>query len=427
MTSPADQSGQPLSRIPFEATHPPLTRAAAQKRSPESAIEVIDRLAAIWDEVVHRIIGEMMDLASAERVPLHINLREEMVLELAQLQIWLGERVVEKRMTGRDLALVDVEREREGCLGPQGAGIITSTARMAYERIWLKRMEERWKPKTARAIEREATPRQAKLAIKSVGKNHFIPRWFIRDNWAVDGKVLRWRHGTEGWSSRRLGFGQWGFRRNLHSDRLEAYFGLLEGDAKKPVQMLLETNPLNGPQRESLVGFLIIQVLRNPSFIDKVRKGLEPELAELGHANDTKMPQKAYEALYRNNDLYHQLAHPIMWSRWAIVEAQSPVFVLPDTFGVRGDFGDGLRLIAPLTPHACFVTLPRRETEKRIVPLRLTNDDHIARRISTALICGAEEDFLSHTDFRPDARVEKISFGDILREIEATIERRTVF
>ena len=58
---------------------------------------------------------------------------------------------------------------------------ISATARIIHERIWSKRLEERWKPKSA---EREANPRRAKLAVKPVGKNHFIPRWLIRDHWA---------------------------------------------------------------------------------------------------------------------------------------------------------------------------------------------------------------------------------------------------
>jgi hypothetical protein len=83
---------------------PPLTRAAAQRLFPETPLEVIDALATIWDEFVHRIIDEMMELTRIDQVPLHINLREEMVLELAQLQLWLGEGVINKRMTGRDLS-----------------------------------------------------------------------------------------------------------------------------------------------------------------------------------------------------------------------------------------------------------------------------------------------------------------------------------
>lgn len=423
MTSPTELS-RSRSEAQFNPANPPLTRAAALKLFPEAAVEVIDPLATIWDEVVHRIVCEMMNHASTDGEPLHINLREEMVLELAQIQLWLGHAVVEKRMKGRDPSIIDIRQEREECLGPRGAEVISTTARMAHEHIWSKRMAERWKPKSQKAVGREAAPRQTKLPIKPVEKNHFIPRWFIRDNWAVNGEVLRWRRGNEGLSSAPRGFGKWGFRRNLYSDRLEAYFGLLEGDARKPIQMLLDTKPLNGPQRDSLVGFLVIQILRNPTFIEVLRRGLGPKLTKLGYTSDPKMLQKAYETLYRNNDLYHQLAHPVMWSQWAIVQAPSPLFVLPDTFGARGNFDGGLRLIAPLTPRICFVTLLSTETEKRIVPLRLAADEPLARRISNALVCSAASEFLSHPDFRPEEQIREVTVASVLDEVRIAIEDR---
>ena len=219
----------------------------------------------------------MLTLHEAVNVELHINIREEVVTELAQLRFWLAEKVVEKRVAGRDLSSIDPEQEREECLGLDGADTISATAWLVHERIWSRRLEERWKPKSAKAIEREANPPRAKkLAVQPVGNNHFIPRWFIRDHWATDGKVLRWRRTSEGWTSRKIGFGQWGYRRELYSNQLEAYFSLLEGDARRPIEMLLATLPLNAPQREALVGFLVIHVLRNPYFIAALQRASAP-------------------------------------------------------------------------------------------------------------------------------------------------------
>ncbi|MGY4225070.1 hypothetical protein ACVMIH_002431 [Bradyrhizobium sp. USDA 4503] len=417
MTSPTE----PQPKIPFKPVYPPLTRAAVQKLFPGAALEVIDPLAEVWDEVVHRIVSEVMDLAGTDAEPLHINLREEMVLELAKLSLWIGHRVAEKRLSNRDPTVVDIEREREECLGPQGAAAISGTAQLAYEHVWRKRVVERWRPKSKKALEREATPRIGKLAVKRVEKNHFIPRSFIRDYWAIDGQVLRWRRVNDGWSSASRSFGKWGYQSNLYSDRLEAYFGLLEGDAKTPIQMLLEWKPLNEPQRNALVGFLIIQILRNPTFIKGLHHTLSTERIELGHI-DREMMRKAYETLYSNNDIYHQLAHPVTWSRWALVKASLPLFVLPDTFCVYRDLGDGLRLITPLTPRVCFVTLPGREAQKRIVPLQLCADELLARRISGLLIKHAEKEFISHAEFRFDEQImEGGSFDEILREVEFAI------
>lgn len=412
------------STLPFRPRHPPATKAAIEKLRPGSDPELIRPLALIWDEVLHRIIDRTMVIAAEDAPTLHINIREDMILELARLQLWMAERVVEKRLGTRALEEIDPAAERYQCLGPPGESAIVNTSNMIHEHIWARLMQERWKPKSDKAAEREANPRKATLAINPVGKNHYIPRWFIRDHWAVDGKVMRWRRTASGWSGALRGFGRWGYGHNLYSDRLEAYLALLEGDAKQPVEMLLDTRPLNGPQRESLVGFLIVQILRNPFLADKLREQMVPVIAELGYGDDPEMAAKAYESLYSDNAFYHQLAHPVMWSRWALIKSPAPVFVLPDTFGARCDVGDGLRMIVPLTPNVCFVTLPGREQEKRVVPTWLTVDDALARRISNALIGSAAREFLSHPDFAPDLAAEHAELAELLRDIEAAVDQK---
>lgn len=420
----AETGSLPTQTLPFRPNHPPMTLGAARKLRPQANPRSIRPLALIWDEVLHRIIDRTMVRGAADAPPLHINIREDMVLELAKLQLWLADRVVEKRLGERAIEDIDPDAERLHCLGPAGESAIVDTSNMIYEHIWAKLVEQRWKPKSDKAAEREANPRQAKLAVKPVGKNHYIPRWFIRDNWAVDGKVTRWRRNGSGWESALRSFGKWGYGHNLYSDRLEAYLALLEGDAKLPIEMLLDTRPLNGPRRQSLVGFLVVQILRNPFFKDALREQMITVIAELGYGDDPEMASKAYETLYGNNDFYNKLAHPVMWSRWALVKAPSPVFVLPDTFGARSDLGDGMRMIVPLTPTVCFVTLPSRESEKRIVPSWLTIDDALAGRISAALIGSAAREFLSHPDFEPEACIPDVALAELLNEIEAAIDRK---
>ena len=312
-----------------------LSCPVVRRLFPQVELPSIDALTGIWDEVIDRIIDEMMALHKTNHTELHINIREEMTLRLAQLQSWVAEWVVEKRTTGRDLPSIDPSEEREECLGQESEGTISATAHIIYERFWSKLLEQRWKPKSAKAIEREANPKRTKLPVKPVTKNHFIPRWFIRDYWSTNGKILRWRRTLDSWTSSKRPFGQWGYHRKLYSDRLEAYLSLLDGDTKQPIQMLLETHPLNPPQREALVGFLVIQFLRNPYFIARLQQGLAPIIAELGDDGDPEMPRKAYESLYRNNELYHRIAAPLMWSPWAIVRSERPVFLLPDTFAIR--------------------------------------------------------------------------------------------
>lgn len=422
MKAPDDERAT-AGMLPFKPRRIPMCRSEIIKRFPNADEKEVIALGTIWDEVAHHIINEMLALSLENAEALHINVREDMALELAQLLLWLSERIIERRTDGREFSDIDPVEERKACLSPEGAKTITGTAHLAYEHIWKRKIDERWKPKSAKAVEREERPRSATLAIKPVAKNHFIPRWFIRDLWAIDGKVLRWRRTETGWASAQRGFGEWGYRHNLYSDGLEAYFALLEGDAKRPIEMLLDTHPLNRQQREFFVGFLVIQLLRNPFVSEVVQQGIAPVIAREGYADDPNMAARAFESMFRNNDLYDQVARPLMWSRWAIVTSATPLFVLPDTFGARGDAGDGLRMIVPLTPKACFVTLSDREQEKRVVPRYLPADERLARQISSALIQATGSEFLSHQDFVPDSAPAP-EFGTLLDDIAHAIAPR---
>lgn len=409
--------------LPFFPSKIPHCLTAVRRQAPLDAEHIVHPLATIWDEVVHRVTLELMGLVTHADAELHIDIREEMILELARLQIWLGERVVEQRIDSRPLSTIIPDVEREACLGPKGADKICGTARMAYDHVWKKITDERWKPKSAKAHKRARNPRQAKLAVKPVAKNHFIPRWFLKDNWATDDLLRRWRRTRKGWTSSPRNFGKWGFRHALYSDQLEAYFALLEGDAKRPIEMLLGTRPLNGPQREAFVGFLIIQMLRNPHLIEAIEKGIAPLIAKGGHDDAPKMARQAYETLFQNNELYDRFAQPIMQSRWAIVKSSSPIFVLPDKFGLQEDLGDGLRMIVPLTPKACFVTLRDREEEKRVVPYFLPADEALARRISATLIAKSKSEFVSHPNFVQDC-TNSAGLDDLLAAIGDAVTMR---
>ena len=405
---------------PFRPSSPPHARRHVEKLWPGTPTEIIDPLAIIWDEVLHEVIGAMMRLAN-DAAPLHVNIREEMILELAKIQLYVGEQIVHKRLAERDPAAVDPAQERIACFGDAGWASINDTAREFYNHHWRERLETRWIPKSAAAAARERNPKPRHLAVKRVDKNHFISRWFIRDLWATDGKIMRWRRTEEGWTSARRGFGKWGYRHKLYSDGLEAYFAMIEGDAKKPIENLMRMTPLNQPESISLVAFLVIQVLRSPFFIDRIKSQLAPKIVEFGYGDDPDMANKAYETLFQNDTFYNALANPVLWSRWALVHSTRPIFVLPDTFGARREIGDGLRLIAPLSPSLCFVTLPGSETGKRIVPLHHTTSEVLARRLSGVLVGSAVDEFVSHPDFSIEDPVPGSSVAQILADIEAEI------
>jgi len=400
-------------------------QAIIRKRAPTLADSKAEALALIWDEVAQAVIQAMLAHENGIERELHINIKAEMALELAKLTLLITDKVVEKRTADRDIATIDAEAERLACLGPEGVVTIANTARIFYDHVWRRFLEERWVPKSRKAIERDAAPaRPAKLSIKPVRDKHFISRWFIRDFWASGPKATRWRKGHDAWSRREIPFGRWGYRQELWGDQLEAYFALLEGDAKKPIQMLLDMQPLNQPQQLAFIAHLVIHQLRNPRFISTLRTGLkdmhEETAREMGASVDD-VARRLYETLYQSNELYDRSARPLLWSQWAIVASSEPVFVLPDTFCARGNVAGESRLVVPLTPHKCFVTLAEKETEKRVVPYHLTCDDGLARRISNLLIRSAVSEFLSDERFSPEAGDGAADFSAILRDIKLAL------
>jgi hypothetical protein len=415
---------QKRSEILFVPRTPPQLRGEIQALWPNAQTSVIDALATIWDEVLHEVICGILN-GDDSSAPIHFNLREEMIAQLASLQLFIGKAIVSKRLDGRDPASIDAAKERVECFNASGRLLIDGTAKEFSEKFWLEKMNQRWIPRSTKMLERESNPRPRKLSVKNVDKNHFIPRWFIRDLWATNGKIMRWRHTNGEWKSKTCGLGNWGYRKNLYSNKLEAYFGMIEGDAKKPIEDLMKMVPLNGPNREAFIAFLVIHVLRSPFFADRIKTTMVLKIAQLGYTDDPEMPQKAYESLFTNNALYNDLAHPLMSSRWALVRAKNPVFVLPDTFSAYGKIEDGFRLLAPLSPTLCFVALPKTETEKRIVPLTHIASDSLAHSLSDLFVSCSVTEFLCHPDFHPAEPRQSFSFESILECIEAEIGEKT--
>lgn len=403
-----------------------ISASIIRKRAPGLEDNRVEALAAVWDEVVHRIVETMLSHENGEERELHINVKADMVQELARLQVMLAEKLIERRAADRDLKAVDPAAERRACFEPAGLKMVEATARVAYEHVWHKYMTVRWLPKSRKALEREANPSApAKLAVKPVNDQHFISRWFIRDYWAEGDKTMRWRQEHGEWLREHILFARWGHRRRVWSDRVEAYFGLLEGDAKRPIQQLLASEPLSPPQQEAFIAYLVIHLLRSPTFIDGLRQNLRQQLEEAAQATGTDVDaigRSAYATLFCNNALYDRLARPLLWSQWAIVSSPDPVFVLPDTFCARGKVDGELRLIVPLTPRRCFVTLAAKEEKKRIVPFHHAADKDLAGGISQLLVQAAASEFLAERSFSAGAVGEASSFGDVLTRLGVGVQ-----
>lgn len=381
------------------------TKAILLKRVPLAEPHDLDSISAIWDEVVSAIIGKMLEYCDPYISDLHINLREEMTFELAKARLSIAENVVNDRLSDRLFEQIDERLERESCFNEKGTAKIANTAMIYAEHVWLKIYNERWKPKTEAEIKREASPKKVSpLALKRVEDNHFVPKSFIKRYWSENGIIFQFTKNTNGECVREeKPFSKWGFLRNLYSEKLEAYFGLLEGDADRPLRMLLSVEPLNRPNREALVGFIVIQILRNPYFMEALNYQMKPIVADKvgsGREGNADYMRLVYETLYENNDFYNKLSGPIYRNRWVMVRSNNSEFVLPDTCNISGMYDGERYVFMPITPKDCLVILPFAAPEIRIVPHYINADAALSRDISSILIGTAKKTFLAGKSFR---------------------------
>ena len=193
------------------------------KIDPAASPAKADKLARVWDEVVSSIVEEMLARAKPRMDDLHIDLREEMALEIAKLIFFISEKVVADRMSGRVVNDIDPQVEREQCFNLKGKERISNTAQIFADRVWLLRYAERWKPKTEAALRREKKKKKTFVTPQQVEDNHFIPKSFIKRYWSEGQFVYRNVKTQEGLEEKKkTPLGSWGFRRNLYSDKLEA-------------------------------------------------------------------------------------------------------------------------------------------------------------------------------------------------------------
>ena len=295
-----------------------------------ASLKKAEQLAKVWDEVVSSIVEEMLAIAKQHMEDIHINLREEMTFELAKLTAFVSEKVITDRMRGRTINDIDPQVELEQCFSLEGKERISNTAKNCAVQVWLRIYSERWKPKTKAAFSKEQKQKKRSITPKQVEDNHFIPKSFIKRYWSEGQVVYRNVKTSEGFDEKKkTPLGSWGFRKNLYSDELEAYFGLLEGDAVRPIQMILNVEPLNRPQREALIGFIVIQRIRNPHFMESIETSIAPVVASEAGVDKVKNKlymRAVYEILYRDNNFYDKLARPIIYSRWVVVTIRNVRF-----------------------------------------------------------------------------------------------------
>jgi len=372
-----------------------------QKYDSQAQAKDVEKLSDIWEQVVHLIIQEMLDYSEVQMNTLHFNLKEEMAYELAKLIDFLSGQVVKERLKGKKISQLNIQKEKQDCLGELGKIKITETAHNCAELVWLKRYRERWEKKSIKALnqtEKKLTP----LKVKPVNKNHFIPKSFLRKYWANKQRLFRCKKSTnKKLKINSLALGSWGYSNNLYSDHLEAYFGLLEGDASIPIEKILNREPLFQSEKTALVGFIVIQRLRNPHFMKKLEAGISPLIIqEVGHEKllDSNYMQAVYESIYTENKLYAELAKPIFDGDWVILKSKTSIVVLPDTSVIFGKYKGHQYVIMPLTPEECLCVLPVPPIQKRFFPHIIELDDTFENYLFQILALASNEDFLCLKD-----------------------------
>jgi hypothetical protein len=292
--------------------------------------------------------------------------------------------------------------------------------------VWIKKCKERWEPKTIKALDREKNPRETKLYPKKVDNNHFIPLYFIKKYWSKKQSIFKCVKCSDGTiESKLMPVGSWGYQKGLYSDHLEAYFGLIEGDAARPIEMLLNTEPLNRPQREALIGFIVIQGIRNPFFMKHLRSNMTPIVSSLhgeAKSKDDVYMNLVYETLYDNNKFYDKIARPLMYSRWVMIHSEELKFVLPDVCHIYGTYEEKNYLIMPLTPKYCFIVLPEPLNKTRVVPHYIKASTSLERDISAALMTASVDSFLSDKALNI-ITLNGEDFNEIIKRIFVSIKK----
>ncbi len=82
-----------------------------------------------------------------------------MILEFAKLRHHIESKVIEAQTSERLPNDIDLEVEREQCLGNIGKQKILNTGKILAENVWLEKYHNRWKLKTRSALKkREYSP-----------------------------------------------------------------------------------------------------------------------------------------------------------------------------------------------------------------------------------------------------------------------------
>ncbi|HBP6900942.1 TPA: DUF4238 domain-containing protein [Legionella pneumophila] len=409
------------------------SKSAFLKLYPDYKLDDIERITSVWDEVIDQIIRLIMEYSSAECPTIHIDLREETVHELAKIISWISEVIVKERTQETNIKTLNYDKENKECLLDNLAKKkIKKTARDIFEKIWLKKYKERWEPKSLYKLQKEQSPKQNTLATKKVYDNHFISKSFIKRHWSFNNEIFIYKRDKSNFIALpKKKFSQWGFLKNFYTDRLEAYYQLIEGDAYEPLKMLIEGQLLNMPQKLALIGFIIIQHIRNPSFLNQLNNHMKPIIEKhvgKASAEDPEYYKKLNEYLYADNAVYEKMARPFITNQWVILKTENPTFILPDTFCYFGNYKDAPFKVIPLSNVTCLIILPwLADKSRKGIPIYMNKDQHLAELIVKILILTTNKEFLGYQGFvlpsEDDPTQLSVALGDFFASIQNKIDK----
>ena len=157
--------------------------------------------------------------------------------------------------------------------------------------------------------------------------------------------------------------------------------------------------PLHTPQKQALVGFIVIQYIRNPAFIELHNEKLKPIIEQhygVEKANDNEHVQFIYESIFNNNEVYRSLSKPLFDNQWVLVRSPQKAIVLPDTCNIFTSVNGKPLTIVPLTVSDCLVILPQKADEYPW-PWHITATPELERWLLCFLIEHSRTEFLSST------------------------------
>lgn len=344
-----------------------------KKHEPDPAHEArLMAVAKIWESEIDEIISLMFRYTEENRHRLRENIiREEAIFELAKLMLRLTELVVKKKLEEKNVAELDPATEASAMFSQSGRERIENTAKLFAEHIWIK-LHDKWQQRTSSLID-PANPRsrsqRGKLYSPSkktqiTRKQHYSPD-FTNKYWANSkGDIRIFTRNINGSVTSKLkSYSKWGFEYHIYPQRLEQYFSRIESDAKISYDKLLKIVPLSDLERQRWVTFLIIQIVRTPSFILNLTGGLK----EIIETNQMKYPTnpeslvRVYETLFQNDKFYAMTYRSIASKAWFILSAApGSFFIKPDNPAIisGSEAKKTWSLVFPLSPTKCFLAGP---------------------------------------------------------------------